>query len=134
MVRCSDATSLPKLGLCYVFAVGRSKGSPFDAFNLPNESSPRAGRNSGSAFSEKSLPVHRSLLGGSERRSLEADCTPQKNFWLAFAAGVRLYGSLSQAAEGPRLFLSAGLENVLRMSPTRSLLHLLGRGATGDPP
>ena len=29
----------------------------------------------------------------------------------------------------PRLFLSAGLENVLRMSPTRSLLHLLGRGA-----
>ena len=27
-----------------------------------------------------------------------------------------------------RLFLSAGLENVLRMSPTRSLLHLLGRG------
>ena len=28
-----------------------------------------------------------------------------------------------------RLFLSAGLENVLRMSPTRSLLHLLGRGA-----
>ena len=75
---------------------------------------------------EKSLPVHRSLLGGSERRSLEADCTPQKNFWLAFAAGVRLYGSLSQAAE---TFLSAGLENVLRMSPTRSLLHLLGRGA-----
>ena len=41
--------------------------------------------------------------------------------------GVRLYGSLSQAAES--LFLSAGLENVLRMSPTRSLLHLLGRGA-----
>ena len=72
------------------------------------------------------MPVHRSLLGGSERRSLEADCTPQKNFWLAF---VRLYGSLSQAAAAPRPFLSAGLENVLRMSPTRSLLHLLGRGA-----
>ena len=72
------------------------------------------------------MPVHRSLLGGSERRSLEPDCTPQKNFWLAF---VRLYGSLSQAAAAPRPFLSAGLENVLRMSPTRSLLHLLGRGA-----
>ena len=56
MVRCSDATSLPKSGPCYVFAVGRSNGSPFDAFNLPNESIPQAGRNSGSAFSEKSLP------------------------------------------------------------------------------
>ena len=101
-------------------------GSPFDAFNLPNESIPQAGRNSGSACSEKSLPVHRSLLGGSERRSLEADCTPQKNFGWPSPLGVRLYGSLPKL---PRLFLSAGLENVLRMSPTRSLLHLLGRGA-----
>ena len=53
MVRCSDANSLPELGLCYVFAVGRSNGSPFDAFNLPNESIPQAGRSSGSAFSER---------------------------------------------------------------------------------
>ena len=75
---------------------------------------------------EKSLPVHRSLLGGSERRSLEADCTPQKKFGWPSPLGVRLYGSLSQAAE---TVFECGLENVLRMSPTRSLLHLLGRGA-----
>ena len=62
-------------------------GSPFDAFNLPNESIPQAGL-----------------------RRLACDC---------MAASPKL----------PRLFLSAGLENVLRMSPTRSLLHLLGRGA-----
>ena len=46
---------------CDVFAVGRSNGSPFDAFNLPNESIPQAGRNSGSAFSEKSLPLGSAL-------------------------------------------------------------------------
>ena len=73
------------------------------------------------------MPVHRSLLGGSERRSLEADCTPQKNFWLAFAAWRAIvWQPLPRCRD---CFLSAGLENVLRMSPTRSLLHLLGRGA-----
>ena len=100
-------------------------GSPFDAFNLPNESIPQAGRNSGSAF-EKSLPVHRSLLGGSERRSLEADCKPQKKNCAALAAWRVVLCSLSQQQ---RDYLKCGLENVLRMSPTRSLLCVLLGGA-----
>ena len=94
-------------------------GSPFDPSTFGMRASHRQGETA-------DLPVHRSLLGGSERRSLEADCTPQKNL-----AGLCRSACDCMAASPklPRLFLSAGLENVLRMSPTRSLLHLLGRGA-----
>ena len=107
-------------------------GSPFDAFNLPNESIPQAGRNSGSACSEKSLPVHRSLLGGSERRSLEADCTPQKNFWLAFAAWRAIVWQPPQAAE--TVFECGVGECSAHVADAQPLASPRTGCRTGDPP
>ena len=72
------------------------------------------------------LPFTVFWLGGSERRSLEADCKPQKKNCAALAAWRVVLCSLSQQQ---RDYLKCGLENVLRMSPTRSLLCVLLGGA-----
>ena len=112
MQRCD--VFVPSLAFCSPQLRGFTvSGSPFDAFNLPNESIPQAGRKvcpftvvcweAASAGAWKPIARRRRNLAGLRR--LACDC---------MAASPKL----------PRLFLSAGLENVLRMSPTRSLLHL----------
>ena len=65
-------------------------------------------------------------LGGSERRKWPAECTLEPRFWRCpRRVRLRFIGTWSCSILG----VWSGLENVLRMSPTRSLLHLLGRGA-----
>jgi len=78
------------------------------------------------------MPVHRSLLGGSERRSLEADCTPQKNFWLAFAAWRAIVCSLSQAAE--TVFECGVGECSAHVADAQPLASPRTGCRTGDPP